>query len=85
MEQRFQIWSPILQDNFLKGTRVYKATSFVTFTSVLFSSMVHTSQVESPSILAVATAVNPVADTLSRVEAVHPVGRVPELLFPNSS
>ena len=69
---------------FFQRTSGYKATSFVTFNNVLFSSMVHTSQVGSPSILAVAAAVNPVADTASKVEAVHPGGRVPELLLPNS-
>ncbi len=84
MEQRFQMEALTPRAGLFSTDESYKATSFVTFTNVFFSSMVHTSQVESPSILAVATAVNPVSDTLSRVEAVHPGGRVPELLFPNS-
>ena len=85
MDQRFECRSLAPQAVLFQETeRLYKATSFVTFTNVFFSSIVHTSQVGSLSILAVATAVNPVFDTLSRVEAVHPDGNVPELLLPNS-
>ena len=84
MEQKFRYCPSAPQAVFFQRTGDYKATSFVTFCNVFVSSMVHTSQVGSPSMLAVATAVNPVADTLSKVEAVQPGGSVPELPSPSS-
>lgn len=64
--------------------RAQEETSLTTFTNVLPSSMVQTSQVVSPSMFPMATAVNPDSETVSSVEAVQPGGRAPKLELPIS-